>query len=72
MNTQYLRLSLDTMIAPATLWVMHEYQDRDPISDVVQELTMTDTIEGYLFTREGFAEDEAEVAALTMTFALMA
>jgi hypothetical protein len=71
MTTQYLRLSLDTMLAPATLYVMHEYHDNPAVSCIVDDVTTDDIVEGYLFTREGFSEDEAQVAALTMMYALI-
>ena len=74
MDTQYLRLSLDTMLAPASLRLMHEYQDfmhDDYLSCIMDEVSTAEVVEGYLFTREGFTEDEASYAGLTMMYALI-
>ena len=70
MTSEYLRLSLDTMLTPNCLWLMHEYQD-DYHFRITSEVTTHDIIEGYLFTREGFTEDEASYAGLTMMYALI-
>jgi hypothetical protein len=68
-HTEYLRMSLDTMLSPTCLWLMHEYQDSVPVLST--ELTTTDVVEGYLFTREGFTEDEASYAGLAVMYALV-
>lgn len=74
MDTQYLRLSLDTMLSPTYFRLSLEYQDfmhDDLLSCVMDQVNTCDLVEGYLFTREGFTEDEASYAALTMMYALV-
>lgn len=61
--TEYVRLSLDTMLDPVTLAAMTDDEWSDDGSLLVDDV---EVVLGYLFTREGLPFYEAEYAALMM------
>jgi hypothetical protein len=62
MTTQYLRLSLDTMLTPDLLCWIQENGWSGSYGYDVYPFSANDVIRGYLFTREGFTQDQAESA----------
>lgn len=61
--SEYVRLSLDTMLDPATLAAMTDVDWNGDASLLVDDV---EVVLGYLFTREGLTYFEAEYAALIM------